>query len=114
MSKFTYDYIVDEATDTSGLNNSEIVRFHMFNPNGIFEKSSNQQEQLLGMLDRNQVMGGFIVASDDEFYRKSLRDLLAKKRVNTIELSTIIELWEKHLVRVAENIAKIENQKNDI
>lgn len=89
-----YDFIVNTAQRVdSKWSNADKVRFHYFNPNGLYARHQAIFNRIVKVVEQGggEFGSGALLAYDGAYYIRWLRALHGKKRVKSSEL----KLWEQ-------------------
>jgi hypothetical protein len=73
--------------------NRDLVRFHYFNPNGLFEQKRQTDEQITKLVDEGKAKSGSIIAygSLNYYYADKLAKMIDKQRVNRIAYAITVK-----------------------
>jgi hypothetical protein len=97
-----FDAITQAATEINrNWSNREILRFHMFNPNGLCKVKSAMDERVSNAVDAGLAMSGALIAygTFNDFSVKLFRSMFDMKRVNGRKLRVAIEMMKDDLRR---------------
>ena len=109
----TWNYITQEAKKPfRSWTYGECVRFHYFNPNGLYRRKQANDRKIDALVDREVCRTGAILAYGGlaSFEVDTLRGLYDKKRVGRIEYLVAIDMLEEQCVKAEAFIADAEKQ----
>jgi hypothetical protein len=113
-SSASWNYITQEATKVArSWTYGEAVRFHYFNPNGLYARKRANDKKIDNLVDREVCRSGAIMAYGglQTFETAMLIEgLFNKKRVGRIEYLVAIEMLEDHCIKAEAFIADAEKQ----
>jgi len=95
-----YTYICEKAQTDAGLSNLDRARFHYFNINGIYARQKVLDTEIDFAADNNLCRNGAILAYGGlsyDYFHKRLDTLINKKRVSSVEINVLLEMWSKHI-----------------
>ena len=113
-SSATWNYITKEATKVArSWTYGEAVRFHYFNPNGLYARKQASDKKIDALVEREVCRSGAILAYGGLafFETNLLRGLYDKKRVGRTEYLVAVEMLEYACVKAEAFIADAEKQE---
>lgn len=108
MSK--WESITNTATETSAKwTNSEVAKFHYFNPNGLYAAKKAVDERISEAVDAGKCASGAIIAYGifNDYTTKQLIEYAMMKRVKWIPLSVTLSMLERDIRRAEEFLATL-------
>jgi len=108
-----YDYVTQTAVNTAGLNNSEQVRFHAFNPNGLVATKREINERIADLVKAGTVPSGWHVAYGtfaDHYSDNHIYSLLKYDRVPSIQLSVWIDMKTNAIADAVNKISSVHEE----
>lgn len=95
----SYDYVTKEAPTDDGMSRVNSIRFHCFNPNGLYARLRAMQERVVEVVDRTGCPNGvFLVhGSLHDFPRNQLFKLLDQKRPDRIAYTVTLNGVERSI-----------------
>ena len=96
-----FEFVSELATTDAGINRANVVRFHYFNPNGLYAELRAVQETVAEVVDLTGVPNGvlFVHGSLNTFQADQLRKLLDKKAPDAISLQVTLNGFRRELNR---------------
>ena len=105
----TFSYIIDEATAASNSwSNVQIVKFHYFNPNGLYAKWRAMTKTISDFVDAGVIPSGWLLAygSFSDYSANHLAELNDYKRINGTKLSVVLESLRDDIERGYNKLAE--------
>lgn len=105
-----YDFIIDTATNESQCkNNSERMRFHYFNKNGLYARKRMNDATIRDLVDSNVVPSGWHLAygSFCDYEVNRVIKLVMMRRVSSVDRRVAIEMLQEHCATQEAQIAEV-------
>jgi len=116
-SSASWNHITREATKVArSWTYGEAVRFHYFNPNGLYARKTANDVKIDNLVDRHVCRSGAILAYGGlaSFETEMLRALHGKKRVGRTEYLVAIDMLEDQCIKAEAFIADAEKQAEGV
>ena len=102
----SYDFVNMWATEEHQVRNlRDRVRFHYFNPNGLYERKRVINDAINDAVTKGHCKSGAILAHGGraaEFHEDEMRELVYLRRVNRIRYQVWREMYIDHIERAAD------------
>jgi hypothetical protein len=112
-SSASWNHITQEATKVArSWTYGEAVRFHYFNPNGLYARKLANDKKIDDLVERHVCRTGAILAYGGlaSFETSLLLGLYSKKRVGRTEYLVAIDMLEDQCIKAEAFIADAEKQ----
>ncbi len=106
--KNSIDHVMKTATTADKMTNRDTVVFHAFNPNGLVQRKSANDERIADLVNAGTVASGYHLAYGTfaDFERNRIFDLLELKKIGTIKMQVVVEMLSDHCEKVDGIIAE--------
>ena len=82
----------------------EVVCFHYFNPNGLYAKAKELENQIMEMVKAKTVQPGWLIAYDFRFNYKEMLNLFQLKKPRWTNVNIWIQMFEDEIEKVNNKI----------
>lgn len=106
----SFDYVTKEVETDNGLSIKDSLRFHYFNPNGLYAKKLILDDQIAALVDSGAVPSGWHLAYGtlDYHYADRLAKLAGRRTApSKMELHTLIVAMTARNAYVTSRIAEV-------
>jgi uncharacterized protein YbgA (DUF1722 family) len=110
-----YIFVTEEATtDGQCKTNSEAMKFHYYNENGLMARKCKNDREIGRLVDDGLVLNGWHIAYGvfADYEAEQIIRLARMKRVGRIACSVAIKMMEEHCNNVEELISSVKKNSN--
>lgn len=111
VKKVNWETITSIAAEPSAeWSNTDIARFHYFNPNGLYAKKKRLDDRIRDGVNSGKYKFGAHIAygSLNDYATNKMIKLATQKRCNRIQLAVAISMLEDDILRAEKFLATIE------
>lgn len=107
VKKIDWETITSAATPSADWSNTDIARFHYFNPNGLYAKKKATDDRIEEGVDIGKYKFGAHIAygSLNNYATKEMMKLATQKRCSRIQLAVAISMLEDDILKAEKFLA---------
>ena len=108
--KRDFDYIVDTATDCKGFTIKQTLRFHYFNPNGLYAEKKAINNKVAELVNAGKVNSGwhFVYGSFSDYAEERLVKLATQKTVPSwSQTRVVLEMLQEDIAKANKAIDEL-------
>ena len=104
----SFTYVTQQATTDENLTIHDTAQFHYFNPNGLYAKKADLDDQINLLIYQEELPSGtyYSHGKGHTYFPDKLRAIvLHKKKVSKQELNLFLDLFRKELIKAEQLIS---------